>query len=54
MGYTARFNGDKEVVTYDGHKSNGTEYIQGSLTGDDQPHENRPPYYTICFIMRVK
>ena len=23
-------------------------------TGGDQPHENRPPYYAICFIMRVK
>ena len=23
-------------------------------TGGDQPHENRPPYYTLCYIMRVK
>ena len=22
--------------------------------GGDQPHENRPPYYAMCFIMRVK
>lgn len=22
--------------------------------GGDQPHENRPPYYTLCYIMRVK
>ena len=23
-------------------------------TGGDQPHENRPPYYTLCYIMRVR
>ena len=26
-----------------------TEY-----TGGNQPHENRPPYYALCYIMRVK
>lgn len=25
-----------------------------SSAGGDQPHENRPPYYTLCYIMRVK
>jgi len=54
MGYTARFNSDAEVVTYDGHSSNGTKDIMGDSTGGNQPHENRPPYYAICFIMRVK
>ncbi len=23
-------------------------------TGGGQSHENRPPYYALCFIMRVK
>ncbi len=23
-------------------------------TGGDQPHENRPPFYALCFIMRVR
>jgi microcystin-dependent protein len=23
-------------------------------TGGDQPHENRPPYYALCYIMRVR
>jgi hypothetical protein len=23
-------------------------------TGGDQPHENRPPFYALCYIMRVK
>ena len=25
-----------------------------SSAGGDQPHENRPPYYTLCYIMRVR
>jgi microcystin-dependent protein len=25
-----------------------------SSTGGNQPHENRPPYYVLCYIMRVK
>lgn len=25
-----------------------------SSVGGDQPHENRPPYYVLCYIMRVK
>ena len=54
MGYTAKFNSDEEVVTYDGHASNGIRNIIGETTGGNQAHENRPPYYTICFIMRVK
>ena len=24
-----------------------------SATGGNQPHENRPPYYALCFIMKV-
>jgi len=25
-----------------------------SSVGGDQPHENRPPYYVLCYIMRVR
>ena len=25
-----------------------------SSAGGTQPHENRPPYYTLCYIMRVR
>lgn len=34
-----------------GHKSHvyGTSY-----EGGDQPHENRPPFYALCYIMRVE
>lgn len=26
--------------------------FNGGRTGGDQPHENRPPYYALCFIMK--
>ena len=32
--------------------NNNTKYTDS--TGGDQPHENRPPYYTLCYIMRTK
>ncbi|NLB66194.1 MAG: hypothetical protein GX803_06980 [Lentisphaerae bacterium] len=28
--------------------------VQTGEAGGDQPHENRPPYYALCYIMRVK
>lgn len=30
--------------------------INGSLSpaGGSQPHENRPPYYALCYIIRIK
>lgn len=54
-GYVSAFNSTPEVVTFDGHSNdNGFKDIMGDSTGGDQPHENRPPYYAICFIMRVR
>ena len=35
---------------YDKNDNNKTT----ESTGGNQPHENRPPYYALCFIMRVK
>ena len=43
---------------------NGTGYLEGSYsntytiqildpTGNDQPHENRPPYYALAYIMKL-
>ena len=32
----------------------GARVYQTSRTGGDQAHENRPPYYALAFIMRVK
>lgn len=27
--------------------------ISSSYTGSSQPHENRPPYYALCYIMKL-
>ena len=29
-----------------------TEYTGGNSNGDTEPHNNMPPYYALCFIMR--
>ncbi|MBQ9727912.1 MAG: hypothetical protein IJV65_10485 [Kiritimatiellae bacterium] len=41
---------------YDAESSgSGASYVYGtSYVGNSQPHENRPPYYALCFIMRVR
>lgn len=31
----------------------GIDGFNGGAAGGDQPHENRPPYYALCFIMKV-
>ena len=45
---------------WDGHANSsaedtgiGTIYLTGR-TGNDQPHENRPPYYSLYYIIKVK
>ena len=57
-GYTARHNDDAEVITYkDKSWGSSTDFkkINASTSvGGGQAHENRPPYYALCFIMRVK
>ena len=37
------------------HKITGDASITGSIsnTGGGQSHENRPPYYALCFIMKT-
>ena len=55
-GYAGAHNNSHEVITYANkdwgswsEKINDTE-----SAGGGQAHENRPPYYALCFIMRVK
>lgn len=31
----------------------GTYGQQSGITGGDQPHNNMPPYYALCFIMKL-
>ena len=35
------------------NKYNYNNWRETSATGGNQPHENRPPYYALCYIMRV-
>jgi microcystin-dependent protein len=34
--------------------SGNREYLQTASTGGGQAHENRPPYYALAYIMRVR
>jgi microcystin-dependent protein len=43
-----------DVVGVGKSKDNGNNGGQTNNTGGSQPHENRPPYYVLAFIMRVK
>jgi len=46
--------GGTQTGARDWHENRtGTEINSGSA-GSSQPHENRPPYYVLAFIMRVK
>ncbi|MDR1583632.1 MAG: tail fiber protein [Prevotellaceae bacterium] len=46
-------NISRNGLTYD--NEGGESYVgHTGYSGNNQPHENRPPYYTLAFIMRVK
>ena len=47
-------NGDAEYIQGNSSGSGGSSYDTGQeATGDDQPHENRPPYYALAYIMKI-
>ena len=49
------YNGEPEAATYDSNsKNNGSKDVSGQGAGGDQQHENRPPYYALAFVMRIK
>ena len=55
VGYALSYNSSAEAAAPDSNdRNNGYQSIASDTTGDDQAHENRPPYYTLCYIMRVK
>ena len=55
VGYVLSYNSKPEAATYDSQSENhGWKDISSQSTGGDRAHENRPPYYTLCYIMRVK
>ena len=53
-GLAATSNGDKDFFAPSWKSQNASDTITTSTAGSGQSHENRPPYYAICFIMRVK
>ena len=53
-GLAARSNGDKDFFAPSWKDKNDEETVTTSSVGSGSAHENRPPYYALCFIMRVK
>ena len=55
-GYAGSHNNSHEVITYKSKDwGSMSEFINDTdSTGGGGAHENRPPYYALCFIMRVK
>ena len=53
-GLAAASNGDKDFFAPSWKSQNASDTITTSTAGSGQSHENRPPYFAICFIMRVK
>ena len=55
VGYSLRYNSEAETVTHDGSaENNGRRSISDAMAGEGQEHENRPPFYALCYIMRVR
>ncbi len=63
VAYVGAYNGyqcTKEATTYgydaaSSSSGNGAIYVTSDTGGGGpDPHENRPPYFALCYIMRVK
>ncbi len=52
VGYSASWNSSVEAVSA-GPRNNGTVYPRTSSAGGGKPHENRPPFYALCFIIKL-
>lgn len=54
-GYSACYNGKQEVyANWGGSKDNGQVKDSTDSTGNTEAHENRPPYYALAYIIRVR
>lgn len=55
VGYALSYNNTAETLTHDGNdRNNGNKALSASEAGASKAHENRPPYYALCYIMRVR
>ena len=48
------WDGDNYFYDASGHYSGNNNVKYTDYTGGNQPHENRPPFYALCYIMRVR
>lgn len=54
VGYAASWNGSMEAVSAEGKdKNNGAFSKTGNSVGGGAAHENRPPYYALCYIIKL-
>ena len=53
-GLSAKSNSDNDFFAPSWKSKNTEDSITTDSKGSGQAHENRPPYYAMCFIMRVK
>jgi microcystin-dependent protein len=55
-GYSGKHNNDHEVITYANKDWGGwSEKVNDTeAAGGGSAHENRPPFYALCYIMRVE
>ena len=52
-GHQSRSNDAYGIQTKGSHRHEFNTNYSGGLSGATQPHENRPPYYALCFIMKT-
>ena len=43
----------KQGMIARGENKSGTESFSTNSTGSGSAHENRPPYYALCYIMKT-
>lgn len=46
-------SGDSWAIEVD-YRPSRELYLKMDTAGGSQPHENRPPYYALCYIMKIK
>jgi microcystin-dependent protein len=55
VGVSLIYNSTAEVIApVSNEKNNGSRTLYLGREGGSQAHENRPPYYALCYIMRVR
>ncbi len=54
VGYTSSWNGSMEAMSGEGKDKNNGNITKGTTSvGSGAAHENRPPYYALCYIIKL-